>query len=96
MDKLLFKVDELLNKMREIQKDKLEHFFWGALLSFIFVSIWNYYGALIILIIAFLIEVIDFIESIVDNYKFNYKASVLDILFTIIPTILFLLVKNFS
>jgi len=81
-------IDSIQSKVENIlQKDKLEHFFIGTLLAFILVLLFNIsiIPKLLILIVPIIVALLK--ESI-DKFIRNRDFSLLDILFTIISSII--------
>ena len=70
-----------------IPKDKLLHFFYGAILSFIFIIVFGIKGLLIVVVIAAAKELI------YDWYMSKGNAEFSDFVFTCIPVIMFLILK---
>ena len=70
-----------------IQKDKLLHFFYGTILSFIFIIVFGIKGLLIVVVIAAAKELI------YDWYMSKGNAEFGDFVFTCIPVIMFLILK---
>lgn len=88
-------INNFFDKLSEIKHDKLLHFFYGTIIGFCTVALFGWMGALITLGLAILKESLDVIEDDVKEKKPNFKESVIDIMFTIIPSILFLLINLF-
>ena len=70
-----------------IQKDKLLHFFYGTILSFLFIIVFGIKGLLIVVVIAAAKELI------YDWYMGKGNAEFNDFVFTCIPVIMFLILK---
>jgi hypothetical protein len=70
-----------------IPKDKLLHFFYGAILSFIFIIVFGIKGLWLVVIIAAAKELI------YDWYMGKGNPEFNDFVFTCIPVIMFLILK---
>ena len=79
----------MLTKLSNIQKDKLLHFFWGAILSFILMILFGIVG----LIIAIIIRAIK--ELYYDKYLGKGCCEWADYFYTIAPTIMFAIFKYY-
>ena len=75
-------IEKFLRKLGNIQKDKLLHFFWGAILSFILILFLGKIG----IIIAFIILAIK--ELYYDKYLGRGCCEWADYFYTIAPTIM--------
>ena len=72
----------MLRKLSNIQKDKLLHFFWGAILSFILMISFGIVGMFISLIIPAIKELY------YDKYLGKGNCELADYFYTVAPTIL--------
>jgi len=72
----------MLSKLSNIQKDKLLHFFWGAILSFILIILFGIVGMIIALIIPAIKELY------YDMYLGKGCCEWADYFYTIAPTII--------
>jgi hypothetical protein len=88
-------IENFFNKLANIPNDKLLHFFYGSIIGFCCVALFSWMGVLMTLGLAILKESLDIIEDDVKEEKPNFKESVIDIMFTIIPSILFLVIDLF-
>lgn len=70
----------------DIQKDKLLHYFYGSIIAFPLVLLFSFYGVVITLLIATIKEVV------YDKLLKRGTFEVLDIIYTIIPSLLFYLI----
>ena len=70
-----------------IQRDKLLHFFYGTILSFIFIIVFGIKGLWIVVVIAATKELI------YDWYLSKGNAEFNDFVFTCLPVIMFLILK---
>ena len=75
-------MDYLLKKLSNIQKDKLLHFFWGAILSFTLMLPFGIFGMFIALIIPAIKELY------YDKYLGKGCCEWADYFYTIAPTIM--------
>ena len=80
-------IDLILKKLGNIQKDKLLHFFWGAILSFILILLLGKIG----IIIAFIIPAVK--ELYYDKYLGKGCCEWADYFYTIAPTIMLVIMK---
>ena len=80
-------IEKFLKKIGNIQKDKLLHFFWGAILSFILILLFGKIG----IIIAFIIPAVK--ELYYDNYLGKGCCEWADYFYTIAPTIMLVIMK---
>ena len=78
-------IEKFLRKLGNIQKDKLLHFFWGAILSFILIRCLGKIGVIIALIIAAVKELY------YDKYLGKGCCEWADYFYTIAPTIMLLI-----
>ena len=79
----------MLRKLSNIQKDKLLHFFWGAILSFILIFFFGKIGIIIALIIPAIKELY------YDKYLGKGCCEWADYFYTIAPTIMFAIFKYY-
>ena len=77
----------MLSKLSNIQKDKLLHFFWGAILSFILILFFGKIGIIIALIIPAIKELY------YDKYLGKGNCEWADYFYTIAPTIMFAIMR---
>ena len=86
--------DKLYKTLIKITNDKLLHFFCGSIIGFFLVLFFSWVGILLTLKIAVLKEAIDFIfyDIIEGDKKYKYKESVIDIIYTVVPSILFYII----
>ena len=77
----------MLSKLSNIQKDKLLHFFWGAILSFILMIIFGIVGMIIALIIPAIKELY------YDKYLGRGCCEWADYFYTIAPTIMLVIMS---
>ena len=75
-------IEKFLKKIGNIQKDKLLHFFWGAILSFILILFFGKIGVIIALIIPAIKELY------YDKYLGKGCCEWADYFYTIAPTIM--------
>ena len=75
-------IDLILKKLGNIQKDKLLHFFWGAVLSFILILFLGKIGIIISLVIPAVKELY------YDKYLGKGCCEWADYFYTIAPTIM--------
>ena len=80
-------MDYFLRKLGNIQKDKLLHFFWGAILSFILILFLGKIGIIIALIIPAVKELY------YDKYLGKGNCEWADYFFTIAPTIMLAIMR---
>ena len=80
-------MDYLLRKLGNIQKDKLLHFFWGAILSFILILSFGIVGMFISLIIPAIKELY------YDKYLGKCNCEWADYFYTIAPTVMLAIFK---
>ena len=73
--------------LTNIAKDKLLHFFWGAVMSFCLIWVFNIIGFVISLIIPAIKEIY------YDKYLGKGNCEFMDYLYSIIPAIMFILIK---
>ena len=80
-------IEKFLKKLGNIQKDKLLHFFWGAILSFILILFFGKVGIIIALIIPAIKELY--------YYKYLGKGCCewADYFYTIAPTIMLVIMR---
>ena len=80
-------IKEFLRKIGNIQKDKLLHFFWGAILSFILILFLGKIGVIISLIIPAVKELY------YDKYLGQGNCELADYIYTIAPTIMLVVMR---
>ncbi len=80
-------IDLILKKLGNIQKDKLLHFFWGAVLSFILILFFGKIGIIIALIIPAVKELY------YDKYLGRGCCEWADYFYTIAPTIMLVIMS---
>ena len=80
-------MDYLLRKLGNIQKDKLLHFFWGSILSFILILSFGIVGMFISLIIPAIKELY------YDKYLGKGCCEGADYFYTIAPTVMLAIFK---
>jgi len=86
-------INKFLDKLFNLETDKLKHFFYGTFIGFIFVLMFGWAGIFLTLFVAICKEVLDYIEYEYDNKPYNAIASLWDIAFTIAPSILFSIIS---
>ena len=79
----------MLSKLSNIQKDKLLHFFWGAILSFILILFFGKIGIIIALIIPAIKELY------YDKYLGKGNCEWADYFYSIAPTIMLAIFKYY-
>ena len=77
----------MLEKLSNIQKDKLLHFFWGAIISFILILFLGKIGVIIALIIPAVKELY------YDKYLGKGCCEWADYFYTIAPTIMLVIMS---
>ena len=77
----------MLEKLSNIQKDKLLHFFWGAILSFILILFLGKIGVIISLIITAVKELY------YDKYLGKGNCEWADYFYTVAPTIMLVIMS---
>jgi len=82
-------MDYFLKKLANIQKDKLLHFFWGAILSFILMLSFGIVGMFIALIIPAIKELY------YDKYLGRGNCEWADYVYSIAPTIMLAIFKYY-
>ena len=82
-------MDYFLKKLANIQKDKLLHFFWGAILSFILMIPFGIVGMFIALIIPAIKELC------YDKYLGKGNCEWADYFYSIAPTIMLAIFKYY-
>ena len=80
-------IKEFLKKLGSIQKDKLLHFFWGAILSFTLILFLGKIGIIIALIIPAVKELY------YDKYLGQGNCELADYFYTIAPTIMLVIMR---
>tara|TARA_R100000005_G_C4817304_1_gene100500 strand:- start:44 stop:280 length:237 start_codon:yes stop_codon:yes gene_type:complete len=78
----------MLAKLSSIEKDKLLHFFWGTILSFILMFLFGTVG----MIIAFIIPAIK--ELYYDKYLGKGNCEWLDYFYSVAPTVMLAIMNN--
>jgi hypothetical protein len=78
----------VLDSLDDVRNDYLLHMFYGFLMAIPLVFIFGWVGIVFVFFIAALKEVLDFIRSTQFKAEFNYKNSVIDIVFTVAPSII--------
>jgi hypothetical protein len=86
-------IKQFFTKLAQIPNDLLLHFFYGTILSFPLVALFNLWGIAFVLLIAYGKEIIDFIIKDSSGNEYNFKRSIPDVIFTIAPAVLFYLIK---
>ena len=82
-------MDYFLKKLENIQKDKLLHFFWGAILSFILMLSFGIVGMFIALIIPAIKELY------YDKYLGKGCCEWADYFYSIAPTIMLAIMRYY-
>ena len=82
-------MDYFLRKLGNIQKDKLLHFFWGAILSFILILFFGKIGIIIALIIPAIKELY------YDKYLGKGHCDWADYFYSIAPTIMLAIMRYY-
>ena len=82
-------IDLILKKLGNIQKDKLLHFFWGAILSFILILLLGKIGIIVALIIPAVKELY------YDKYLGRGNCEWADYFYSIAPTIMLAIFKYY-
>jgi len=80
-------MNKILEKISNIPNDKLLHFFWGSILSFVFILILGIKGVFLTFIIAIAKEFYDW-------YSKKGTPELADFIATIIPAIMFIIVNK--
>ena len=78
---------KILNKLNKIPNDKLLHFFWGSVLSFIFILALGIKGTVLTFIVAIAKESYDW-------YLKKGTPELADFIATIIPAIMFIIINQ--
>jgi len=86
-------INKFLDKLFNLQTDKLKHFFYGTFIGFIFVLMFGWAGIFSTLSIALLKEVVDYIEYSADGKTYNAIGGLWDVAFTVAPSILFFIIS---
>jgi len=81
-------IELILKKLGNIQKDKLLHFFYGTILSFILIFCFGIVG----MIIAFIIPAVK--ELYYDKYLGKGCCEWADYFYTVAPTIMLMIIKH--
>ena len=79
-------IELILKKLGNIQKDKLLHFFYGTILSFILI----FYFEIVGMIIALIIPAIK--ELYYDKYLGKGNCELADYFYTVAPTIMLVII----
>ena len=79
-------IDLILKKLGNIQKDKLLHFFYGTILSFILI----FYFEIVGMIIALIIPAVK--ELYYDKYLGKGNCEWADYFYTVAPTIMLVII----
>ena len=79
-------IELIIKKLGNIQKDKLLHFFWGAILSFILILFFGKIGIIIALIIPAIKELY------YDKYLGKGCCEWADYFYTVAPTIMLVII----
>ena len=79
-------IDLILKKLGNIQKDKLLHFFYGTILSFILI----FYFEIVGMIIALIIPAVK--ELYYDKYLGKGNCEWADYFYTVAPTIMLIII----
>lgn len=77
----------MFNKMSNIAKDKLLHFFWGAIISFCLIIVLGKIGIIMSLVIPAIKELY------YDKYLGKGNCDIYDYIYSIIPTIMIVIIK---
>jgi len=77
----------MFNKMSNIAKDKLLHFFWGAVISFCLILVLDKIGIILSLVIPAIKELY------YDKYLGKGNCDIYDYIYSIIPTIMIVIIK---
>tara|TARA_R110000822_G_scaffold22436_1_gene70411 strand:- start:249 stop:494 length:246 start_codon:yes stop_codon:yes gene_type:complete len=80
-------MNKILEKISNIPNDKLLHFFWGSILSFVFILILGIKGVFSTFIVAIAKEFYDW-------YSKKGTPELADFIATIIPAIMFIIVNK--
>tara|TARA_R110000772_G_scaffold233754_1_gene345307 strand:- start:247 stop:492 length:246 start_codon:yes stop_codon:yes gene_type:complete len=80
-------MNKILEKISNIPNDKLLHFFWGSILSFVFILILGIKGVFLTFIVAIAKEFYDW-------YSKKGTPELADFIATIIPAIMFIIVNK--
>lgn len=86
-------INKFLDRIFNLQTDKLKHFFFGTLIGFLMVIMFSWAGILLTLFVALLKEVIDYIEYSADGKTYNAIGGLWDVAFTVAPSILFFIIS---
>jgi hypothetical protein len=79
---------KIINKLAEIKHDKLLHFFYGTVISFIGIGVFGLPGLWFIVIIA------AWKELVYDWWLGHGKPDIWDFIWTILPAIMFIILYN--
>jgi len=77
----------MMNKLAQIQHDKLLHFFYGTIISFIGVGLFGLHG------LWFTVAAAAWKELAYDWYLEGGKPDIMDFLWTILPAGMFIILK---
>jgi hypothetical protein len=80
-------MEKIIKKISNIPNDKLLHFFWGTVLSFIFILILGIKGVFLTFLIAFAKEFYDW-------YTKKGTPEIMDVIFTITPAVMFIIINQ--
>ena len=86
LDNTLFKMKKIIDKLTKIKHDKLLHFFYGTVISFIGVSIFGLWGLTLTVLVG------AWKELVYD--KQHGTPDVWDFAWTILPAIMFIILYN--
>lgn len=73
----------------KLQHDKLLHFFYGALISFPLIIFFNNVGFIISLVIFAAKEIV------YDKIMIKSKPDMMDFLYSALPAVMFLIIRNY-
>ena len=77
----------MFNIISNIAKDKLLHFFWGAVISFCLILAFNITGIILSLVIPAIKELY------YDKYLGKGNCDIYDYIYSVIPTIMIVIIK---
>ena len=86
MDNTLFKMKKIIDKLTAIKHDKLLHFFYGTVISFIGVGIFGLWGLTLTALVG------AWKELVYD--KQHGTPDIWDFVWTILPAIMFIVLYN--
>lgn len=78
---------KIIDVISNIPNDKLLHFFWGTVLSFLFIVTLGIKGVILTFVIAF-------VKELYDWYTKKGTPEIMDFAATIIPAIMFVIVNK--